>query len=56
MPGLITAIVGYYLISKFALNGAILTYVLGHLIYAVLAFIVVFNKKNIITSNQGGLS
>ncbi len=47
MPGLITALLGYFLISRYALNGAVTTYVLGHLVYAVLAFIVVFNRKNI---------
>lgn len=47
IPGLFMAICGYFLIRYIGFDGAVISYMLGHIIYAVLTFAVVFNKKNI---------
>ncbi len=47
LPGLFMATVGYFLIKQWKFNGSIINYMLGHIIYAILTAMVVFNKKNL---------
>ena len=47
IPGLFMATIGYFLIKQMGFNGAIINYMLGHILYCVMTSFIVFNKKNI---------
>lgn len=47
LPGTLMATIGYVLISKMGFAGAVINYMMGHYIYALFTFFIVFNKKNL---------
>ena len=47
-PGILMSTIGYLLIKYSGFNGAIINYMMGHFVYAILTFKVTFNKDNLL--------
>lgn len=47
LPGLFMATIGYFLIKGLGFDGAVISYMMGHIIYLIGTYLVVFDSNNI---------